>query len=456
MDAISQNKIVLDVEEMPKYWYNILPDLPEPLPPPVDPSTGNPVNPSVLERIFAKECIKQEVSMENYMPIPDEVREIYYVLGRPTPIFRAKRLEKYLGTPAEIYFKREDFSPTGSHKTNTAVAQAYYLSKEGVKKVTTETGAGQWGSALSLASAFFSLETIVFMTRSSYLQKPYRRVIMELFGAKVYPSPSDQTNVGKSYLSSDPSHPGSLGIAISEALEVALGHDNAKYSLGSVLNHVLLHQTIIGLEAKKQMELIDRNPDYVVGCIGGGSNFSGIAYPFLRDRLKGLSRTRFVAVEPKAVPSTTRGKYTYDFGDSGGLTPMLKMYTVGSKFPISPIHAAGLRYHGKAPSLCLLIKNGYVENRAYHQTEVMDAGALFARLEGVIPAPETAHAIKAVIDLALDAKKKNEKKVILFNFSGHGLLDLKAYEDLLTNKLKDYEPSEELISQYISLIPRVG
>jgi tryptophan synthase beta chain len=450
------NKINLPAEDIPRSWYNILPDLPEPLPPPLDPATGKPANPAALERIFAKECVRQEVSTDSFIPIPSEVLEIYLTLGRPTPLFRAKRLERILGTPAEIYFKREDLSPVGSHKPNTAIAQAYYLSKEGVKKVTTETGAGQWGSALALAGSFFNLEIMVFMTRSSYNTKPYRKILMELFGAKVYSSPSDQTKIGREFLGLDKEHPGSLGIAISEALEIALSDEHRKYSLGSVLNHVLLHQTIIGLEAKKQMEMVDKQPDIIVGCIGGGSNFAGISYPFIHDKLKNKSETQFLAVEPKAVPSTTRGRYIYDFGDSGGMTPMLKMYTLGNRFPISPIHAAGLRYHGKAPSLSLLIKDKVVNSISYDQKEIMDAGVLFAKAEGIVPAPETNHAIKAVIDIALKAKEKGEKKTILFNFSGHGLLDLNAYQDMLNRTITDYEPTDELINKSLSQVPKVG
>jgi len=448
-------KVILPPEEIPKEWYNILPDLPEPLPPPIDGSTGEPINPAVLERIFAKECIRQEVSTDRFIKIPEEVLKSYLMLGRPTPLHRARRFEEYLGTPAEIYFKREDVSPVGSHKPNTAIAQAYYLSKEGVKKATTETGAGQWGSALCLAGALFSLEVVVFMTRSSYIQKPYRRTVMELFGGKVYPSPSEVTKAGKSFLANDPQHPGSLGIAISEALEVALGSENAKYSLGSVLNHVLLHQSIVGLEVKKQMEILEKKPDVVIGCIGGGSNFAGIAYPLIYEKKIKRNDTRFIAVEPKAVPSTTRGEYTYDYGDSSGMTPMLKMYTVGNKFQIPPIHAAGLRYHGKAPSLSLLIKNGVVSSRAYHQVECLNAGKLFAMCEGIVPAPETAHAIKAVVDEALEAKREGRKEVILFNLSGHGLLDLKAYEDLINNTLVNYEPPKEALAKSLSSIHRV-
>ena len=451
-----ENKIVLPSSELPKSWYNILPDLPEGLPPPLNPATGEPVNPSVLERIFAKECIRQEMSSDRFISIPPEILEVYMMLGRPSPIFRAKRLEKILNTPAEIYFKREDLSPVGSHKPNTAVAQAYYLYKEGIEKVTTETGAGQWGSALALACSLFSLESLVFMTRSSYNQKPYRRVVMELFGAKVYASPSDQTKAGRKFLNENKDHPGSLGIAISEALEVALGQERTKYSLGSVLNHVLLHQTIVGLEAKKQMEMIEKYPDVVVGCIGGGSNFAGISYPFIHDRIRLGKETKFLAVEPKAVPSTTKGIYTYDFGDTAEITPLLKMFTLGHNFTPSPIHAGGLRYHGKAPSLSLLVKNRIVDSVAYHQTEIMDAAVLFARSEGIIPAPETAHAIKAVIDLALESKKKEERKVILFNLSGHGLLDLKAYDDFNNSSLVDYEPSEELIQKSLVSVPKVS
>ncbi|MGQ9781386.1 MAG: TrpB-like pyridoxal phosphate-dependent enzyme [Nitrososphaeria archaeon] len=451
-----ENKIVLPSNELPRSWYNILPDLPEALPPPLNPATGEPLNPSALERIFAKECIRQEIASDRYIDIPSEVAEVYMMLGRPSPIFRAKRLEKVLGTPAEIYFKREDLSPVGSHKPNTAVAQAYYLAKEGIEKVTTETGAGQWGSALALACSLFSLETLIFMTRSSYNQKPYRRVVMELFGAKVHPSPSDQTEVGRKFLSENREHPGSLGIAISEALEVALGQDRTKYSLGSVLNHVLLHQTIVGLEAKKQMEMIEKYPDVVVGCIGGGSNFAGISYPFVHDKIKYGKETRFIAVEPKAVPSTTRGLYTYDFGDTAEITPLIKMFTLGHRFAPSPIHAGGLRYHGKAPSMSLLIKNKIIDSVAYHQTEIMDAAVLFARSEGIIPAPETAHAIKAVVDLAIESKRKQDKKIILFNLSGHGLLDLKAYDDLNNSQLIDYEPSEELIQKSLMSIPKVS
>jgi len=426
---------------VPKYFYNIVPDLPEPLPPLRKPN-GEPVKPEEMEVLFAKELVRQEFSKERFIPIPEELRQTYLELGRPTPLLRARRLEERLGTPARIYYKYEGVTPTGSHKVNTATAQAYYNMKEGVERLTTETGAGQWGSALALAGALFGLKVRVYMVRISYLQKPYRKVLMQLYGAEVVPSPSNLTEVGRKFLEQDPNHPGSLGIAISEAIEDAVTHPNTKYSLGSVLNHVLLHQTIIGQEAKRQMEEIGEYPDYVVGCVGGGSNYAGLAYPFVADRLAGKTETRFIAVEPKAAPSMTRGVYTYDFGDTAGMTPLLKMHTIGHRYVPPPIHAGGLRYHGVAPTLSVLVKHGIVEPRAYHQTEVFRAAQVFAQAEGIVPAPETAHAVKAVIDLALEAKRRNEEVVILFNMSGHGLLDLKGYQDYLEGKLKDYEPEK--------------
>lgn len=433
----------LSPEEVPRQWYNILPDLPEPVPPPIDPRTGEPVDPKLLERIFARELVRQEVSSERYIDIPAEVRESYVAFARrPTPLFRARRLEEYLGTPAEIYYKYEGVTPTGSHKLNTALAQAYYNRAEGVERLVTETGAGQWGSALAAAGAYFGLKVRVYMTRSSYKQKPYRRTLMELFGAEVYPSPSDRTSVGRKFLAEDPEHPGSLGIAISEAIEDVLSDERARYSLGSVLNHVLLHQTVIGLEAAKQLKEAGVYPDIMVGCVGGGSNFAGFAYPFVRDRLKGSSNTRFIAVEPRASPSMTRGKYTYDYGDTAGLTPLLKMHTVGHEYKVPPIHAGGLRYHGVAPTLSILVNHGIVEPVAYHQTEVFQAAHLFTRLEGIVPAPESAHAVKAVVDLALKAKEEGRRLVIAFNLSGHGLLDLQGYREYLDGRLEDYEPSE--------------
>ena len=433
------SKVILQPEELPHSWYNILPDLPRPLEPPLDPASGKPIGPEALARLFPMELIRQEVSMEHSIQIPEEVREIYLKIGRPTPLQRATRLEEYLHTPAEIYFKSEFVSSPGSHKPNTAVAQAYYNKREGIERLVTETGAGQWGSALALACALFDMRCRVYMTRSSYVQKPYRKVMMELYGAEVFSSPSKETKFGSGLLAQDPEHPGSLGIAISEALEDTVTHEGTHYSLGSVLNHVLLHQTVIGQEAKMQLERIDSYPDVVVGCIGGGSNFSGFAYPFMADKLKGKKETEFLAVEPKAVPSITKGEYKYDHGDTAGMTPLLKMYTLGHTYACPPIHAGGLRYHGKAPSLCLLANTGHVKVRAYGQTEIFKAGETFAKVEGIVPAPETAHAIKAVMDEALECKRTNEHKVIAFNFSGHGIFDLQGYADSLAGKLQDYE-----------------
>jgi tryptophan synthase beta chain len=440
---------------MPTNWYNLLHDLPEPLPGIIDPKTREPVSPEPLLRLFAKECVMQEVSAQEFIPIPEEVRDAYLRIGRPTPLYRATRLEKKLNTPAKIFFKREDLNPAGSHKPNTAIPQAYYHMKEGTHRLTTETGAGQWGSALALACALFGIDLSVYMTRSSYQQKPYRRVLMEVYGAKVYASPSDRTNVGKSALLRDPNHPGSLGLAISEAVEDCVTHDDTKYSLGSVLNHVLMHQTIVGQEAKEQMKELDVEPDYVVGCIGGGSNYAGLSYPFMRDKLKENAVTEFVAVEPRAVPSTTRGEYRYDFGDTGEILPLAKMYTVGHRYQCPPIHAGGLRYHGKAPSMSWLINKGYMKSVAYNQNEIMEAGILFAQTEGIVPAPETNHAVKAAIDLALQCKERNEEKVILFNFSGHGLLDLQAYDDKLSGTLEDFEPDLEMIRTALESVPVV-
>ena len=451
----TQLKSLLAQERLPRDYYNIQHDLPERLPPPLDPKTLQPISPEPLMRLFAKECLMQEMSTQEFIPIPDEVRDAYLRLGRPTPLYRATRLEAHLRTPAKIYFKREDLNPAGSHKPNTAIAQAYYHKKEGTERLTTETGAGQWGSALALASALFDIDLTVYMTRSSYDQKPYRRTLMEVYGAEVHPSPSSKTNVGRRFLEREPNHPGSLGIAISEAVEDCVTHDNTKYALGSVLNHVLLHQSVIGQEAMIQMEEFDAEPDYIVGCIGGGSNYAGLAYPFMRDRLRGKTETEFVASEPKAVPSTTRGSYRYDFADAGETTPLIKMHTVGHNFQCPPIHAGGLRYHGKAPSMCMLIDRGYIRSVAYTQNEVMEAGMLLAKTEGIVAAPETNHAVKAAIDIALECKRKNEPKTILFNLSGHGLLDLKAYEDKLANRLVDYEPDEGTLSQALASLPVV-
>jgi len=432
----------LSLNEIPTSWYNIQADLPEPAPPPLDPTTLKPISPNLLERIFAKELIGQEVSTERYIKIPDEVFDAYLRLPRPTPLYRAKRLEKYLKTPAQIYFKCENFSPTGSHKPNTAIAQAYYNKKQGTNRLVTETGAGQWGTALALASIIFGLKCRIYMVRASYQQKPGRKIISQVYGAEMFPSPSDQTNFGKKLLKENPNHPGTLGIAISEAIEDTLAHDDTRYSLGSVLNHVLMHQTIVGLEAKKQFELIDTCPDLVCGCIGGGSNYAGFGFPFMMDKLKGKTDTEFVACESKAVPHTTRGTYTYDYGDTGEMTPLLKMLTIGHGYACPPIHAGGLRYHGMAPLISYLIHKGYMRSVAYSQTEVFEAAKILAQTEGLIIAPETAHSLKYVVDEALKCKKTGEKKVIAMNYSGHGLLDLSAYEQFLAGKLVNYEPEK--------------
>ncbi len=428
-------KVILSEEELPRAWFNIAPYLPEPLPPPLDPKTKEPISPDRLLAIFSEPIIEQEVSTLEWIEIPEEVLKVY-ALWRPTPLIRAMNLERYLDTPAEIYYKYEGVSPPGSHKPNTAVAQAYYNKLAGIKKLTTETGAGQWGSSLAFATQYFGLECEVYMVRASYHQKPYRKILMELWGAKVYPSPSSNTKVGREFLEKDSEHPGSLGIAISEAIEKALEDKSTKYSLGSVLNHVLLHQTIIGLEAERQMEKINRFPDYVVGCVGGGSNFAGLAFPFLKKKLTGEKpEIEFWAVEPTACPTLTKGEFRYDYGDTVGLTPLIKMYTLGADFIPPPIHAGGLRYHGDAPLVCAFYHYGHIKACAYGQREVFSAGLLFARTEGIVPAPESAHAIKKVIDLAIECKEKKEKKIILFNLSGHGYFDLSAYDSFLRGEI---------------------
>lgn len=441
---------MLDADETPTSWYNIQADLPEPLPPPLDPTTLKPIDPKLLERIFAKELIRQEVSTERYIKIPDEVLDAYLRLPRPTPLYRARRLERFLKTPAKIYFKCENFSPTGSHKTNTALAQAYYNKEQGIKRLVTETGAGQWGTALAFACTIFGLKCRIYMVRVSYQQKPGRRTIAQLYGAEMFPSPSDQTNFGRKLLKENPNHPGTLGIAISEAIEDTVTHEDTRYSLGSVLNHVLLHQTIIGLEAKRQFEIIGEYPDVVCGCIGGGSNYAGFCYPFMMDKLKGKTDTEFVACESKAVPHTTKGVYTYDFGDTAETTPLLKMLTIGHGYACPPIHAGGLRYHGMAPSISSLITKGYMRSVAYHQTEVFQAAQILAQAEGLIIAPETAHSLKFAIDEALRCRKTGERKVIAMNYSGHGLLDIGAYEQFLVGKLTDYEPEKIEVPTFVS------
>lgn len=425
--------------EIPKYYLNLpyylnkyLRELPAP---PLDPKTKQPIGPEALARLFPMELIRQEVTLEKEVPIPDEVRELYKMY-RPSPLLRAERLEKALDTPAHIYFKYEGVSPVGSHKLNTALAQVFYNKKEGVKLLTTETGAGQWGSALALACKLFDIKCRVFMVKSSYEQKPYRKTVMHLYGADVSASPSQETHAGRSFLSKDPKSTGSLGMAISEAIEVAATTEGAHYALGSVLNHVLLHQTIIGVEAKKQLAELGAYPDVIVGCCGGGSNLAGISFAFLADKLTGKAkRLRVVAVEPTSCPSLTRGEYRYDSGDTAGMTPMMKMYTMGSDFVPSPIHAGGLRYHGDSPLISFLYHKKLIEANAYGQLDVFKAAQIFAETEGIVPAPESAHAIKQVIEEAERAKKEGKKKVILFNLSGHGLLDLGAYEEFLEGRM---------------------
>lgn len=447
-------KYQLDEKDLPTHWYNVIADMGPP-PPPLDPASGQPVPPEALAPIFPQALIAQEVSAERWVAIPDEVREVYR-LWRPTPLYRARRLEQALGTPARIYYKYEGVSPAGSHKPNTAVAQAYYNKAAGVRRLTTETGAGQWGSALAMACAFFGLELKVYMVKVSYYQKPYRRILMETWGAQVVPSPSPDTQAGRQVLERDPESPGSLGIAISEAVEDAATRDDTKYSLGSVLNHVLLHQTVMGLEALRQMEMAGDYPDVVIGCVGGGSNYGGLCLPFVGERLRSGRKTRFVAVEPEACPSLTRGQYTYDFGDTAETTPLLKMHTLGHSFIPPSIHAGGLRYHGMAPIISKLVADGVMEARAYHQTKVFEAAVQFARAEGIVPAPESAHAVRAAIDEALAAREAGEGRVILFNLSGHGLLDLAAYEQFLSGRLEDYAYPEEKVKEALAGLPRLA
>jgi tryptophan synthase beta chain len=439
----------LSSDDLPSAWFNLMPDLAgagvQPLPP-LHPGTKEPLTPDLLAPLFPEALIMQEVSTEQWIDIPGPVMDVYR-LWRPTPLYRAARLEQALGTPARIYFKYEGTSAAGSHKPNTAVAQAYYNREAGTRRIATETGAGQWGSALAMACRFFDLDCLVFMVKASFEQKPYRRIFMETFGAEVRPSPTSTTEAGKNVLEGDPESPGSLGIAISEAVEVAAQNEDTKYSLGSVLNHVLLHQTVVGLEAKQQMEMAGDAPDVVIGCVGGGSNYAGLAYPFMADRLRGTAQTRFVATEPAACPTLTKGEFAYDFGDTGQMTPLLPMYTLGHTFVPAPVHAGGLRYHGDAPSLSLLVKSGHMEARAFTQNEVFEAGRTFAHTQGIIPGPEPNHAVKAVIDEALDAKEKGEERVILFNLSGHGYFDMQAYDDFLNERLPEVEYREEDLEQ---------
>ncbi len=434
-----KTRFILQESDIPRAWYNINADSPVPPTPVLHPGTKEPVTPDFLSVLFPMSLILQEISRERYIDIPEPVLEAYK-LYRPTPMIRARRLEKALGTPAHIYYKYEGASPSGSHKSNTALAQAFYNKQEGTHAMTTETGAGQWGSALAMACKFFDLDLEVYMVKVSYEQKPYRRILMEIFGAKVYASPTDRTQFGRSLLEKDPKNPGSLGIAISEAVEVAAtSGGKKKYGLGSVLNHVLLHQTVIGEESLKQMDMAGEYPDVVIGCVGGGSNFSGIAFPFLRENLKNGRKTRLLAVEPTAAPSLTKGVYAFDYGDTAQMAPIVKMHTLGHDFIPPAIHAGGLRYHGMAPSLCGLYDAGLISAVAVQQRATFDAAIQFAHAEGIVPAPESAHAIRAVIDEALDAKAKGEKRVILFNLSGHGNFDLSAYQAYLAGTLEDYE-----------------
>ncbi len=445
-------KYVLAENDLPKTWYNIAADLPVPLPPPLHPGTKQPIGPDDLAPLFPMSLILQEVSAEREIEIPEPVRDIYRQ-WRPSPLYRARRLEKALDTPAKIYYKYEGVSPSGSHKPNTAVPQAFYNKEAGVKRITTETGAGQWGSSLAFAGSLFGLEIEVFMVKVSYHQKPYRRALMETYGARCIPSPSTETASGRAILEKNPDSPGSLGIAISEAVEIAAQRDDTKYALGSVLNHVLLHQTVVGLEAMKQLEIAGDYPDIVVGCTGGGSNFAGIVFPFLGAQLRGGRKVRVVAVEPAACPSLTRGKYAYDFGDTGHLTPLVKMHTLGSTFIPPGFHAGGLRYHGMAPLVSHVKELGLIEAKAYHQLACFEAGVLFARAEGILPAPEANHAVRGAIDEALRCKAEGTSRTILFNLCGHGHFDMQAYIDYFDGKLEDRSYDEGDLAMALAGLP---
>lgn len=452
---MDQVKYVLTEQEMPTAWYNIQADLPSPPPPVLHPGTGQPIDAADLAPLFPMALIQQEVSRERYIDIPEEIQMVYRQ-WRPSPLYRARRLERALDTPAKMYYKWEGVSPPGSHKPNTAVVQAYYNKQEGTRRITTETGAGQWGSALAYAGALFGIEIVVYMVRVSYNHKPYRRIMMEAYGAKVIASPSDQTASGRAVLAEHPDSPGSLGIAISEAVEEAMKDEHTKYSLGSVLNHVMLHQTIIGMEALKQMEMAGDYPDILIGCTGGGSNFAGLTFPFIGEKLRGGRDVRVIAVEPRVCPSLTRGKYAYDFGDTAHLTPLVKMHTLGSTFVPPPIHAGGLRYHGMAPLVSHALQLGLIEARAEHQLGCLQAGLQFARAEGIIPAPESDHAIKVAIDEALRCREEGVSRTILFNLSGHGHFDMQAYLDYLEGKLQDVECSAEELNRSLAGLPNVA
>ncbi|HDQ00355.1 MAG TPA: TrpB-like pyridoxal phosphate-dependent enzyme [bacterium] len=447
---MNQTKVVLSEQEIPRQWYNIIADLPQPMPPVLHPGTKQPIGPDDLAPLFPMELIKQEVSADPWIEIPEPIVEIYR-LWRPSPLYRAKRLEQALDTPAKIYYKYEGVSPAGSHKPNTAIAQAYYNKQAGVKRITTETGAGQWGSALSLACNFFGIECKVYMVKISYQQKPYRKSMIRAWGADIVASPSTDTNAGRKVLEQYPDSPGSLGIAISEAVEDAATRDDTKYSLGSVLNHVLMHQTVIGLEAKQQMEIAGDYPDVVIGCVGGGSNFAGLVFPFLKDKFAGQP-LRAVAVEPTSCPTLTRGPYAYDFGDEAQMTPLVAMYTLGHNFVPPPIHAGGLRYHGMAPLISHLVRLKIIEAVAYQQLEIFKSGVSFARAEGIIPAPESNHAVHAAIVEALKAKESGQSKTILFNLSGHGHFDMASYDAYFEGRLVDHALPESDIQNALDLI----
>lgn len=449
-----RTKYILDEDRIPRAWYNIAADLPVPPPPVLHPGTGQPIGPDDLAPLFPMEIIRQVVSTDREIEIPGPVREAYR-LYRPSPLYRARRLERALDTPAHIYYKYEGGSPSGSHKPNTALAQAFYAREEGVTRLATETGAGQWGSALAFAGAAFGLEVKVYMVRASYDQKPYRRVLMETYGASVVASPSPDTRYGRDVLAATPDHTGSLGMAISEAIEDTVTHPGTKYSLGSVFDFVLLHQTVIGLETIDQMELAGEQPDVIIGCAGGGSNFAGLTFPWLGRTFRGGERYRVIAAEPEAAPSLTRGVYAYDFGDTAHMTPLIKMHTLGSDFIPEPIHAGGLRYHGMSPLVSLLKEAGHIEARSVHQRACFEAGVMFARTEGILPAPEPTHALKVAIDEALAAKEAGEERVILFNMCGHGHFDLSAYERYLDGSLEDYEYPADKVREALAALPTV-
>ncbi|MBI4799425.1 MAG: TrpB-like pyridoxal phosphate-dependent enzyme [Desulfarculus sp.] len=450
---MQQVKVVLGDADLPRQWYNIQADMPTPLDPPIHPGTGQPIGPADLAAIFPMALIEQEMSPKQFWEIPDEVLQIY-ALWRPTPLQRALRLEKALGTPARIYFKNESVSPAGSHKPNTSIPQAYYNQKAGIKRIATETGAGQWGSAMSLATNLFGLKCTVYMVRVSYDQKPYRKSMINTWGATIYPSPSEVTNAGRAALAADPNSPGSLGLAISEAVEDAVTHDDTNYSLGSVLDHVCMHQTVIGEEALKQMKMLGEWPDVVIGCIGGGSNFAGIAFPYIREKIAG-KEVRILAVEPASCPSVTKGVYAYDYGDTAHMAPIIRMHTLGHTFMPPGIHAGGLRYHGMAPLVSRLVEDKLIEAVAIHQMECFEAGVLFARNEGIIPAPESTHAIRGAIEEALKAKEEGKERVILFNLSGHGHFDMSAYDAYFAGQLSNFDYPKAMVDAALKQLPQV-